>query len=101
MVSIEGQVGEPGIQGATIFLSYAKSGLPLDQKTHQQVTRTNFGEFLCARSDAAGRFCFTNIPPGSYRLLAQSFRDSEPAKKKEQFVSTIPPADTAELHGSA
>src|SRR5436190_13143368 len=79
MVSIKGQVGEPGIQGATIFLCDAKSGLPLDQKTHQQVTRTNFGEFLCARSDAAGRFCFTNIPPGSYRLLAQSFRDSEPA----------------------
>ena len=101
VVSIRGQVGRPGIEGATIFLCDAKSGLPLDQKTHQQVTRTNFGEFLCARSDAGGRFCFTNIPPGSYRLLAQSFRDSEPAEKRQRYVPTIPPADSVELHGTA
>jgi hypothetical protein len=100
MVSIRGQVGEPGIQGATIFVCDAKSGLPLDQKTHQQVTRTNFGEFLCARSDAAGHFFFTNISPGSYRLLAQSFRDSEPGEKKERYVSNIPPVDNVELHGT-
>ena len=96
--SITGQVGEPGIQGATIFLCDAKSGLPLDQKTHQQFTKTNFGECLCTRSDAAGRFCFTNIPPGSYRLLAQSFRDLEPAPQRQRYVSTIPPTDGVELH---
>jgi len=101
IVSITGQVGNPGIQGATIFLCDAKSGLPLDEKTHQQITRTNFGEFLCARGDATGRFCFTNIPPGSYRLVAQSFRDSEPAVKSERYVSAIPPADSVELHGTA
>ena len=99
--SITGQVGEPGIQGATIFLCDAKSGLPLDQKTHQQFTKTNFGECLCTRSDAAGRFCFTNIPPGSYRLLAQSFRDLEPAPQRQRYVSTIPPTDGVELHGTA
>jgi hypothetical protein len=99
--SITGQVGQPGISGATIFLCDAKSGLPLDQKTHQQFTKTNLGEFLCARSDAAGRFCFTNLLPGSYRLLAQSFRDSEPAPKRQRYVSTIPPTDSVELHGTA
>jgi hypothetical protein len=101
VVSIKGEVGKPGIPGATIFLCDAKSGLPLDQKTHQQVTKTNFGEFLCARSDAAGRFCFTNIPPGSYRLLAQSFRDSEPGERRQCYVRTIPPGDSVELHGTA
>jgi hypothetical protein len=101
VVSITGQVGRAGIEGATIFLCDAKTGLPLDEKTHGQITRTNFGEFLCARSDAAGRFCFTNIPPGSYRLLAQSFRDSGPAARRQRYVSTIPPADSVELHGAA
>jgi hypothetical protein len=99
--SIAGQVGAAGIEGATVFLCDAKSGLPLDEKTHQQMTRTNSGEFLRASSDAAGRFCFTNIPPGSYRLVAQSFRGAEPAEKRRRYVSTIPPAENVELHGVA
>jgi hypothetical protein len=103
VISIAGQVGTPGIEGATVFLCDAKSGLPLDEKTRQQITRTNSDEFLCVRSEAAGHFCFTNIPPGVYRLIAQSFRDSEPAGKRRRdvYISTIPPGDSVELHGVA
>lgn len=98
---LAGRVGDPGIEGATLFLCDAKSGLPLEQKTHEQINATNSGEFLVTRSDASGRFCFTNLPPGTYRVLAQSFRNSEPMEHRQTYVSTIPPADSIELHGTA
>src|SRR5512133_3888925 len=87
---ISGQVGKPGVSGATIFLCDAKSGLPLEQTTHQKISATNSSEFLCASSDSAGRFIFTNIPSGSYRLVAQTFQQSEETKKRQRYVSTVP-----------
>ncbi len=100
--SINGRVGKPGIEGATVFLCDAESGLPLDQKTHQQVTWTTFGDFLCARTDTAGCFGFTNIPPGSYRLVAQSFHEAEPAAQQQlPQLESVPPSDRVDLHGTS
>ena len=69
--TIAGQVGKPPVSGAVVMLCDARTGIPLNQ-SWRPFTETNNLELRLARTDAAGRFSFTNVPPGTYRLLAQT-----------------------------
>lgn len=90
--TIAGQVGKPGVSGATVFICNAQSGLPLGMAS-------NIANFPRTVTDAKGRFSFTNIPPGSYRLIAQSWPDS--ADFKRETALNIPTARTLQVLGTA
>jgi len=98
--SIQGQVGEPGVAGVAIFICDAKSGLPLDPEKHRPFLDDlkGFNGFLFARTDTAGHFCFTNIAPGEYRLVAQTLPTNSGFPKGDAI---LPPADEVHLYGTA
>jgi len=91
--TIMGQAGKPGIAGAAVFICDAKTGIPLDAETHRSMLENykQFKGFLFVRTDDQGRFCFTNIQPGKYRLVAQSLQG-------DNFLS---PSEKAEFYGTA
>lgn len=95
-----GQLGTPGIAGAAVFICNAKTGIPLDQAAHQSILENlnAFKGFLFVRTDAAGRFCFTNIPPGTYRLVAQTLPANDGFPQGDAILA---PAEKVQFYGTA
>lgn len=102
--TINGQLldvsGEPlRIRNAFAFLCDAKTGYPLLAKSKKIIGRTNgFGsmsDWVSAESNADGKFTIDDVPPGTYRIVAQSWtgRDSIPSIKEDNLAVM--------LHGSA
>lgn len=99
--AITGQVGNPGIEGALVFLCDAASGIPISPATRQVSAGSNLSAFLCVTTAPSGSFSFTNIPPGNYRLVAESF--VQPVPRKVSLVTNIawPATLSVALHGVA
>jgi hypothetical protein len=98
--SISGRVGKPGIAGAAVFICDAKTGMPLDPEKHRSITDDlkGFKGFLLVRTDSGGEFCFSNIPPGTYRLVAQTL---PPNQGFPQGDAILPPAEESKFYGIA
>jgi hypothetical protein len=59
---------------AVVFICDAKTGHPLDPATHQSfLAGYNGGDPRHAVTDTYSHFLFDKVPPGEYRLIAQSW----------------------------
>lgn len=98
--TIEGQIvdfaDQPlGVRNSFAFLCDAGTGYPLRADTKQVITRkSGFGpmdQWWSARTDIDGRFTFDDVPPGKYRIVAQSWmgRDAIPSMKAEDVALTL------------
>ncbi|MCK4872745.1 MAG: carboxypeptidase regulatory-like domain-containing protein [Phycisphaerales bacterium] len=81
--SITGEVidanGAP-VGGACIVICDGQSGIPLERETHRPFVEGVLAgrqttDLAFAVTNASGRFLFESVPPGAYRLIAQSWRD--------------------------
>lgn len=95
--SVTGQLvdadGQPrNVRGAAVFVTQAESGLPLDAQTARPLDNpagtAQVPGLLHAITDASGRFRIPDLPPGAYRLVAQSWlgRDSVPTMQDDDSV---------------
>jgi hypothetical protein len=85
------------VDAAQVLLCNSASGIPLATKTRMAVThaskdgRANLTDWWSVPTDAAGVFHFEGVPPGEYRLVAQSYPDLE------RFG--LPPGGALDKHG--
>lgn len=97
---IEGQLlddaDQPlGVRNAFAFLCDAKTGFPLRADTKQVISRSGgFGPmnyWWSAKTDNDGRFTFDHVPPGKYRIVAQSWTglDAIPSMKANDVAVTL------------
>jgi len=73
------------VVGAVVILCDRKSGVPVYTKTYRPFTDefikgNQAMDIAYATSDEKGQFTFENIPAGEYRLVAQSWKDTEQFK---------------------
>jgi hypothetical protein len=91
--------GQP-VAGAVVVLCEQAGGVPLAEKTLQPFVRNRTqsieDDILFSRTDANGRFAFEKIPVGSYRLVAQSWRNATSIRAVMEING-----DEIELHGIA
>jgi nitrous oxidase accessory protein NosD len=91
--------GQP-VAGAAVVLCDRSSGIPLARGTLQPFTndrtQTLGSNILFCMTASDGRFTFDQIPVGSYRLVAQSWRD-------KASIRAVPEVngEEIELHGTA
>jgi len=63
---------------AVVFICDARTGYPLDPATHQSfLAHNNGGDPWHAVTDLDSHFLFDKVPPGEYRLIAQSWSGTE------------------------
>jgi len=97
---ISGKVGNPGISNAMVFVCSAASGLPLDAQNNREWSQTNLNGLLCITTAPSGTFIFSNIPSGTYRLIAQSSSKATNSTRPNPFLG-LWPAEHVILHGVA
>ena len=94
-----------------VFLLDGKSGMPLLPTTHQPIALDDgeniaaFDRYWHALTDAAGAFQFEDVPPGEYRLVAQSWDGvTGMARGLPKSLRSDPgdePSNILQLHGVA
>ena len=91
--------GQP-VAGAVVIVCEQASGIPLARGTLQPFINDRAqalgGDILSSVTDAHGHFTFEKIPVGSYRLIAQSWRN----KTSIRAVLEVN-GEEIELHGVA
>lgn len=97
---ISGKVGYPGVSNAMVFVCSGISGLPLDAQSNHEWSRTNLNGLLCITTAPSGTFVFSNIPAGTYRLIAQSSFKSTNSTRPNSYLG-LWPALRVILHGVA
>jgi hypothetical protein len=84
---ISGKVLDSGgrpVAGAAVLVQTQATGIPLERGSGLPAIyrgiRLGPGEYLSVPTDADGRFVFEKIPVGSYRVVAQSWRNKTGVK---------------------
>jgi hypothetical protein len=99
--TISGQVGNPGIAGAMVYLCDAATGIPISAETRQVSNGSNRISFLTVTTTQSGSFVFTNIPAGLYRMVAQTTIDATGEKLSVTKGISLEPTARLTLHGVA
>lgn len=87
------------LTGIFVFLCDGKTGYPIDRETGMTIDKSmqfDFDGMIHSRCDKTGRFTFADVPPGTYRLVAQSWPGLDGVPKTEG-----PSATRLKLHGVA
>jgi hypothetical protein len=75
---------------AAVFISDTKTGHPLDPATHQSLlAHNNGGDPWHVVTDTYSHFLFDKVPPGEYRLIAQSWSGTEGIPDREATSEVI------------
>ncbi len=100
---ISGKVLDSGgrlVAGAAVLVQTQATGIPLERGSGLPAIyggiRLGPGEYLSVLTDAEGRFVFEKIPVGSYRIVAQSWRNKTSLKGLGEVEG-----EEIELRGSA
>jgi len=77
--------GDTPVAGAAVVLFEQSSGMPLTKRAMRTLTeahrlRAAMDDLAHVLTDQQGRFCFEKVPPGEYRLIAQSWPEAESIK---------------------
>lgn len=110
--AITGKVAAvPGLPlaGVEVLLLADATGYPLGRRSKGSVfepdergRRDVLGDWWMERTDGTGAFRFDGVPPGTYRLVAQSWRDGDveaPRQGDEGKPTVLRPAITTDLRG--
>lgn len=103
-VSINGQIetadgDELDLTGIFVFLCHGETGYPINRDTRMTIDKSmqfDFDGLIHARCDKTGRFTFADVPPGTYRLVAQSWPGLDDVPQTDG-----PSATHLRLHGVA